>query len=48
MSKMLLSAFADEYADSTLDQLQALRDFGIGHIEVRHLNGKNISVLSAD
>lgn len=48
MSKMLLSAFADEYADSTLDQLQALRDFGIGHIEVRHLNGKNISVLTTD
>ena len=46
MSKLMLSAFADEYADSTEEQLQALKDFGIGHIEVRHLNGKNISVLT--
>ncbi len=46
MSKILLSAFADEYADSTLEQLEALKDFGIGYTEVRHLNGRNISVLT--
>ena len=46
MVNLKISAFADEYADSAEEQLQALKHFGIGHIEVRHLNGKNISVLS--
>ncbi len=48
MGNFKLSAFADEYADSTLEQLEAVKGFGIGHIEVRHLNGKNISVLTSD
>ncbi len=46
MGNFKLSAFADEYADSTAEQLQALKDFGIDFIEVRHLNGKNISVIT--
>lgn len=46
MVNLKISAFADEYADSAEEQLQALKQFGIGHIEVRHLNGKNLSVLS--
>ena len=45
MSNLLISAFADEYADSFEEQLHALRGFGIGHIEIRHLDGKNISLL---
>ncbi|MBR6680991.1 MAG: sugar phosphate isomerase/epimerase [Clostridia bacterium] len=45
MSKLLISAFADEYANLFEEQLQALRGFGIGHIELRHLDGKNISLL---
>ncbi len=46
MGNLMLSAFADEYADSTAEQLRALKDFGIDFIEVRHLNGKNISVMT--
>lgn len=46
MSNLRLSAFADECAESTKEQLQALERFGIGNIEIRHLNGKNISVLT--
>lgn len=47
MVNVKLSAFADEYADSTKEQADALKRFGIGHIEVRHLDGKNISTLCA-
>ena len=46
MGNLKLSAFADEYADSFDEQLRALTQFGIGNIEIRHVNGKNISVLS--
>lgn len=46
MSNFQLSAFADEYADSFEEQLHALTRFGIRNIELRHLNKKNISVLS--
>ncbi len=46
MGNLKISAFADEYADSTEEQLQALKQFGIGNIEIRYLNGKNISVLT--
>ena len=46
MSDFILSAFADEYADSFDEQLSALNEFGIGSIELRHLDTKNISVLS--
>ena len=48
MSNLKISAFADEYADSFEDQMCALREFGIRHIEIRHLNKKNISVLEQD
>ncbi|MBE6550453.1 MAG: sugar phosphate isomerase/epimerase [Ruminococcaceae bacterium] len=48
MSNFKLSAFADEYAAPFEEQLRALRRFGIGNIELRHLNGKNISVLTKD
>lgn len=46
MGNFVLSAFADEYDDSFEEQLSALNRFGIGHIEIRHIDGKNISVLS--
>ena len=46
MSNIMLSAFADEYADSFEEQLRALSDFDIGNVELRHLDGKNISVLT--
>jgi hypothetical protein len=48
MSQLLLSAFADECADSTEAQLRALREHGIGYLEVRHLNKKNISILTRE
>ncbi len=46
MSNLKLSAFADEYADAFEDQLRALRGFCIDHLELRHADGKNVSVLT--
>ena len=46
MVNVKLSAFADEYADLAKEQARAMKQFNIGHIEVRHLDGKNISTLS--
>lgn len=48
MKNLKISAFADEYADSFSEQLMALEQFGINYIELRHLNGKNISLLEKD
>lgn len=48
MGDWKLSAFADEYADSFDEQLRALTQFGIGNMEIRHVDGKNISVLSEE
>ena len=45
MISLKISAFADEYADSFEEQLTALNEFEIENIEIRFLNGKNISVL---
>ena len=46
MAKMILSAFADEYADSLTEQLEALRSFGIDYLELRFADGKNVAQLS--
>lgn len=46
MAELKLSAFADEYADDFAEQLSAMRDFGIEHIELRHVDKKNVSVLT--
>jgi len=43
-----LSGFADEIADNFEDQLKGLTENGIKYIEVRGVNGKNISVLNGD
>ncbi len=48
MAKIILSAFADEYADSFEEQLSGLQKLGISHIEIRHVNKKNISVLTKE
>jgi sugar phosphate isomerase/epimerase len=45
MADLKISAFADEYADPFAEQLQALKQLGITNIEIRFLNGKNISTL---
>jgi len=41
-----LSGFADEIADNFEDQLKGLKDNDIEYIEVRGVNGKNISTLN--
>ena len=46
MASIILSAFADEYADSFEEQLGGLCKLGISHIEIRHVNKKNVSVLT--
>ena len=48
MASIMLSAFADEYADSFEEQLQGLYKLGISHIEIRHVDKKNISKLTKD
>ena len=48
MANIILSAFADEYADSFEEQLAGLCRLGISHIEIRHVNKKNISKLTKD
>lgn len=48
MSNLILSAFADEYASSFDRQLSALNRLGIGHIEVRHVDQKNVSTLTLE
>ncbi len=45
MGNLRLSAFADEYSESFEEQLKGLLGFGISNIEIRHLDGKNVSVL---
>ncbi len=46
MANIILSAFADEYADNFEEQLCGLKKLGISHIEIRHVNKKNISALT--
>ncbi len=46
MAKLILSAFSDEYADGLQEQCKALNDFGIGYMEIRGVDGKNVSALS--
>ena len=46
MPKLILSAFSDEYAENLKEQCQALNGFGIEYMEMRGVNGKNISALS--
>ena len=41
-----MSAFADEYCDSFAGQVKAMKDFGIGYIEVRFVDKKNVSTLT--
>ena len=46
MGKIILSGFADEYSNNFTEQLEAMRSFGIGYVEVRGVDGKNISALT--
>ena len=46
MAQLKLSAFSDEYADGFDTQLSAMKNLNIGYIELRHADGKNVSVLT--
>ena len=46
MARLMLSAFADEYASGLTDQLAALRSFGINYLELRHADGKNVAEMT--
>ena len=48
MSKIILSAFADEYDNSFEEQMKGLSSLGIGYVEVRGVDGKNVSTLTRD
>jgi len=47
MGNLILSGFADEHSVSFDAQLEALNRHGIGYIELRHADGKNVSELTA-
>ena len=46
MGKIILSAFADEYSDNFTEQLQGMRQYGIDYVEIRGVDGKNVSTLT--
>ena len=48
MAELILSAFSDEYADDMEKQCEALVRFGIGYMEIRRANGKNVSEFTED
>ncbi len=48
MADFILSAFADEYSPEFARQLEGLARFDIKKIEIRGVDGKNVSVLSSD
>ena len=48
MSRMIMSAFSDEYATPFEEQLRAMQRYGIGYIELRHANGTNVSALTEE
>ncbi len=48
MAKLILSAFSDEYSESLLEQVKGLNSFNIEYMEMRGVNGKNVSTLTKD
>ena len=48
MGKIILSGFADEYSSNFTEQLEGMRSFDIGYVEVRGVDGKNVSLLTKD
>ncbi len=48
MTKLLLSAFADEASAALSEQIDALKANDIPYLEVRGVDGKNVSSLSLD
>lgn len=48
MGKIILSAFSDEYSADFTEQLEGMRSYGIGYVEIRGVDGKNVSTLDRD
>ncbi|MGM9647361.1 MAG: sugar phosphate isomerase/epimerase family protein [Eubacteriales bacterium] len=48
MSKYILSAFADEASPLFYEQIDAMRESGITHLELRGVNGRNISSMTRE
>lgn len=48
MKKFILSAFADEAGSAVSEQIKALQENGMTHLEVRGVNGKNIVDLTLE
>lgn len=46
MEKLLISGFSDEISPSFDEQLAAMREFGLSHIELRGIDGINVSDLT--
>lgn len=46
--KFKISAFADEISDNFVKQLEGLRENNVEYIEIRGVNGKNVSSLTYD
>lgn len=46
MKNLILSAFSDEYTTSFEEQLVGMQKLGISHVELRFLDGKNVSLLT--
>lgn len=46
MAKLILSAFADEYSKDFEEQCRGMRELGVEYIEIRGVDGKNVSDLN--
>ena len=47
MSKFTLCAFADEASDSLTGQIDAMRENGVTMLELRSVDGENVSIISS-
>lgn len=48
MAKFILSAFADEYSPNFDEQIEGLKLNGLNYMEIRGVDGKNISAVTTD
>lgn len=48
MAEFVLSAFADEYSPKLDEQIEGLKKNGVGFMEIRGVDGKNVSDLTED
>ena len=48
MNNFTITGFADEIASDLVTQIKGLKENGISHIEVRGINGTNVSELTLD